>query len=283
MIKGAIHRLKRVLHRSISTPSQLKKLSSRHPSVANAIREVLRHQLTSDEHQWVDRIENLRKTLNANHEVIEYRDFGAGNPGDLRTTEDRIVGVKAKSTVAKVARIASKHRAFGLLLFKLVRSVRAVHCIEMGTCLGISGAYLAAALELNGDGDLITLEGAESLARIAKDNFSNLGLTQRVSIMIGRFDDTLNGAISKPVQIAFIDGNHEYDATMKYWDRISTVMPRGSVVIFDDISGYTGMEKAWRELQSDSRFISTIDMFSVGIGIVGRDTVSPEAFKISIG
>ena len=64
----------------------------------------------------------------------------------------------------------SKHYFWSLLLFKLIREFKPLNSVELGTCLGISGAYQAAAQKLNKSGRLITLEGAKSLASLAEKN-----------------------------------------------------------------------------------------------------------------
>ena len=46
--------------------------------------------------------------------------------------------------------------------------------MELGTCIGISAAYQAAAIKLNEKGKLITLEGSVERTKIANENFMNL-------------------------------------------------------------------------------------------------------------
>ena len=65
----------------------------------------------------------------------------------------------------------------------------------MGTAVGISAAYQAAALALNGRGTFTTLEGAEPLADIARDNLRRLGLGM-VEVVVGRFEDTLDAVLA---------------------------------------------------------------------------------------
>ena len=62
--------------------------------------------------------------------------------------------------------------------------------LEMGTCVGISAAYQAAALNDNGAGRLVTLEGYAELAAEAQELWSNLGLSN-VEVIVGRFAQTL--------------------------------------------------------------------------------------------
>ena len=107
------------------------------------------------------------------------------------------------------------------LLHKLLRKTKSVSCLELGTCLGISASYQAAALELNGAGRLITMEGAAPVAALAQQTVDKLG-HGRVTIEVGRFQDTLDGvlAANKPFDYAFIDGHHDGPATVDYYNRI---------------------------------------------------------------
>jgi len=50
-------------------------------------------------------------------------------------------GVNMDTTVGKTCKIASKPYFWSLLLFKLIREFKPSNTIELGTCLGISGAY----------------------------------------------------------------------------------------------------------------------------------------------
>lgn len=277
-----VQKLERLAYRATRNSAQLNSLFRKHPRTAHALKEVLDCRLMPEERHFVDRIEVLRKQLNQCNDKVDFLDFGAGRPGDVRTRTDHVNGVKASATVGEVASAGSKRFTFGLLLLKLIRASQPSRCVELGTCLGISAAYQAAALELNGRGTLITLEGAEPLAQRARVNLEKLGLSKRVEVVIGRFDDTLEEVSSPPIEFAFIDGNHEYDATLRYWNRLSSVMPEGSVAVFDDICSYEGMVRAWAQLKRDRRFVTVIDLFAVGIGVVGSGS-GPEEFRISIG
>lgn len=78
--------------------------------------------------------------------------------------------------------------------------------IELGAAIGLSGAYQASALRLNGAGRLTTLEGDPTLARIARETHQRLGL-DNVDVVEGRFDDTLGPVLKAigPLEYAFVD------------------------------------------------------------------------------
>jgi hypothetical protein len=45
-----------------------------------------------------------------------------------------------------------------LFLYCLARALAPAAVLELGTCLGVSAAYLSAALEANGSGQLVTID-----------------------------------------------------------------------------------------------------------------------------
>lgn len=91
----------------------------------------------------------------------------------------------------------------GALLQVLASAVGARRILEIGTCIGYSGIWLARALPA--DGMLITMEMNEDRAKIAKANFVRAGVSDRVSVMVG--DAQLKIVkVSGPFDLIFQDG-----------------------------------------------------------------------------
>jgi predicted O-methyltransferase YrrM len=91
----------------------------------------------------------------------------------------------------------------GALLRVLATAVRARRILEIGTCIGYSGIWLAGALP--DDGMLITMEKDPARAAIAKTNFERAGLADRVSVMVG--DAQLKIVkVAGPFDLIFQDG-----------------------------------------------------------------------------
>ena len=63
-----------------------------------------------------------------------------------------------------------------MLLFNLVRGTRPATALELGSCLGLSAAYQAMAMQLNKCGRFVTLEGSPGFARIAAQTIATLEL-----------------------------------------------------------------------------------------------------------
>jgi predicted O-methyltransferase YrrM len=164
-----------------------------------------------------------------------------------------------------------------------VRIIKPNVAVELGTCVGISGAYEAAALKLNGGGQLLTFEGADDAAHIAEDGFRALGLERHTKVIIGRFADTLPGvlqSITEPIAYVFIDGHHEEEATLNYYGTIAPRLARRALIVFDDIRWSEGMTRAWRTVCDDPAVQVAIDCGPVGICL--RDpAAAPARFRIS--
>lgn len=181
-------------------------------------------------------------------------------------------GKTAISTVGEVCRFGSKSPFWSFLLFNLIREYKPAVCIELGTCLGISTLYQAAALSLNKAGKIVTIEGAKTLAKYARQNIETIGL-KNVRVVAGRFQDVLDEVLkeSRPVDFAFIDGHHDEKATIRYFDQIIPCLAnQGVVLVFDDISWSRGMKKAWKKIKVDDSVKISVDLWKVGICLMKK-------------
>ncbi len=216
--------------------------------LARAVATAYRTRLPPAELAWSERIERVRADLEARDDPLD----------------------RDGRTVGDITRAGSKQRREAGMLMALVRSDQPESVIEMGTCVGISGSYVAAALQMNGHGLLTTLErGAERVA-IARKTWGELGLGDRVDARIGRFANTLAPALADrgPVDFLFIDGHHEREPTLEFYAAAIPHLRPGALVVFDDIRWSDGMREAWAEIarRTDHKFALDVG----GIGIVRR-------------
>ncbi|OGW74658.1 MAG: hypothetical protein A2Z72_01035 [Omnitrophica bacterium RBG_13_46_9] len=234
-------------------------------TLASNLVAALTRDASREEAAWVENIESLRKELSDSPSKITIVDYGAGqkclNPdsGPEEMGREKVVTKTIGDTCQTVCKRV-------LLLFRLVREFRPSLCLELGTGLGISAAYQTAALELNGHGRLVTVEGAENLASLARENFKRLGLN-RVGVVVGRFQDKLDGLLREyaPVDFAFIDGHHYERATLSYFEKVLPFLSEGGLLVFDNIIWSKGMMRAWRKIASDRRIGLSIDLVKIGI------------------
>lgn len=226
-------------------------------AIAAAIVRTVRTDLDTGEARWREEIEALREELVSSTETI-----------DAALTNAR--GVEKPMALGEVAHRRSKKDLWALVLLALARELRPRNVLELGTCLGISGAYLASGLLLNGSGRLVTLEGAPALAARAAANLRRLGL-EEVEVVPGLFRVTLPGLLERPepIDLAFIDGHHDEMATQEYFEQLLPHLADDAVVVFDDIRWSDGMTNAWRALCRHPAVRIAVDLDRIGICAVG--------------
>jgi predicted O-methyltransferase YrrM len=232
--------------------------------IAGALR-ALGQPLPEREQEAIDAIEQARRRLLARDDRLA--DGSLGRPGLY----------DGESTVAEAAGVSKPPRA-ARLLFHIVRAYGPGTVVELGTNVGISAAYLASALRANGDeGRLVTLESSSYRLRLAREVHAGLGLAN-VDYVQGLFTDSLGPALDRigTVDMAFIDGHHQYEPTLAYFDAIWQHARPGALFVFDDIRWSDGMRRAWAALQADERFALTVDLGTMGLcagpveGVPGR-------------
>lgn len=253
-------------------------------SLANVLDAVVENRYSGEEKDWIERIETLRDKLNTSLTEISITDYGAGSAGLNLTADEMYQGRVVVRSIGEVCRSASKPHKWAFLLFKLIREFHTSVCLELGTALGISTAYQAAALELNNHGRVVTLEGAKSLALLARKNFEKLGLG-RVDVVVGRFQDTLQDVLREnaPFDFVFIDGHHDGNATLTYFRQILPYLSDGAILVFDDINWSRGMKRAWNTIQGERHLKASVDLLSVGMCIFAESAVERmKYFKIAI-
>lgn len=207
--------------------------------------------LAKEEVAWQDRIEQMRRSL--------------------ASSRDEMSVHNADRTVGAICRQDAVPPDSALLLFALIRAFRPSICFELGTSLGVSAAYQAAALSLNGSGYLITIEDEPGLVTLARENLRSLGLDlDRVVIRTGHFDEVIQPILDEAregggIGFAFVDGDHTGDRTIRHIERLIPALAHPAVVVFDDIYLSFSMHNAWRRIAIDARAALVVDLFNVGI------------------
>lgn len=212
-------------------------------------------------------IEAQRKKLFNDESIITVTDLGAGSHLNKSKTKK----------VKEIAKNALKSPALAQLIYRLVSDVNPKSVIELGTCLGITTAYLSKSCP---DAEVITIEGCPETAKVASKNFQDLGL-KNVELQVGNFDELLPKVIEAKEQLDFvyIDGNHRKDATLNYFKWCLPKVHEGSLLIFDDIYWSQGMKEAWEEIKLHPDVTVTVDLFWIGL-VYFRKGQFKEHFKI---
>ena|SRR2546423_14737 len=213
-------------------------------------------------------IEQLRHQLKHNNTLLVLEDLGAGSR----------VHASYKRKVSDIATSSLKPKKFAQLLFRMVNFYKPETILELGTSLGITTAYLASVDPCN---KIITIEGAKAVAGIAGKNFQQLQLNN-IQIAEGNFDDTLPTTIDQlsRIDLAFIDGNHRKEPTLKYFNEILTKTTESSILIFDDIHWSREMEEAWQNIKAHPSVTLSIDLFFIGIIFFRKEQKVKQHFAI---
>lgn len=249
-------------------------------AVRDAVHTVARRRLNAAEVRAVRAVEARRRALLADRSEVPFVDFGSGLQGD-RGAGEAAAGVRSSRTVGQLARVGSKSPRQALLLFQLVRHLAPSTCLELGSCVGVSGAYLACALGLLRRGRLVSLEGSPAVADVARRTFEALALD--VEVVVGRFVDTLPAVLETlgTVDFVFVDGHHDGPATLGYTDLLARSCVPDTVLVYDDIRWSEGMWSAWTSLSHDPRFRLTVDLGTLGLAVWGPGP-EPRALRLPL-
>jgi predicted O-methyltransferase YrrM len=223
-------------------------------------------------------IEELRGRLLRDRRLLEIEDMGAGSAfaGAAEAVRRR--------KISDIARRAAKPPRLGQLLFRIAHHYQPATILELGTSLGLSTAYLATGAP---GARVISMEGSGSIIETAAENLHLLGVD--AELLQGNFDVLLEPLLERignacppsrsalaerggkppgaagPVELAFVDGNHRYEPTLRYFHLLMAHMSAPAVLIFDDIHWSADMERAWAAIRADPQVYMTIDLFFIGL------------------
>lgn len=195
-------------------------------------------------------IESLRRKLTHDHRTIKVQDFGTGAAkGSARK-------------ISSIARTSLTPARFSRIYAGIARQFKSRAIIELGTSFGINTLYLADDKQAT----VTTFEGAPAIADIATITFEFAG-KNNIELIVGNIDKTLPTYLQRvrKIDLAFIDANHRYEPTVRYFDYLLSKVHEQSVVIVDDIHHSAGMEKAWNEIKHHRLVYASADLFRCGI------------------
>lgn len=241
--------LRKAYHKALESAS-----SPSSEVLARSLNAVIEDGFSEEETLVFQEIEGLRSSLLRRRDRIPYGMSDGGEPIQL--------------PVAWLAK-SSKSPTWARILYSLIRYSGATKCLELGTNMGISAAYQAAALRMNGGGRLWTLEGNASSVDMARSNLAELGFLN-VEFRLGQFGVTLHDVLERmgEVHYAFIDGHHERQPTLDYFEAILPYVSHPGLIVFDDISWSSGMREAWREVCRKDIVQQACDLYVMGLVIV---------------
>lgn len=134
-------------------------------------------------------------------------------------------------------------------LINLVQSINAMRILELGTALGFTACCLAQGHE---SAHVDTIEGDAIHLRLAEKNIAAMGLTGRVTVHHGMFDDVLANFVPE-YDAVFFDG---YEPSIAVLNQVRNLLRKGGLMICANTS-LTINEKQ-REIDD---YLSNIDFW----------------------
>ena len=67
------------------------------------------------------------------------------------------------------------------------------------------------------------------------------------------------------IDLAYIDANHRYEPTLRYFELLLPKMTTSGMIILDDIHWSKEMNDAWEVLKNHPKISLSIDLFEAGI------------------
>lgn len=164
-----------------------------------------------------------------------------------------------------LAHNVSVQRRWGLFLHLCAEAVAARRVLELGACVGISGAYMATAAS---HPRVVTIEASPELAPVARETLAPFD----AEVLHGMFDERLPDALTAPIDLAYVDGHHDGAATLRYVRAIVPHLAPGALIVLDDIRLYDEMIDAWRTLRTMPGLAAAIDVGRFGLLVMGEGT-----------
>lgn len=228
--------------------------STKYNVQSSFLHEFVVHVLDTNKNYYAfERIENERNKLKLSHEKIDVLDYGAGSV-ELKSNHRKISEI-AKTSLSEPSKCK--------ILFQIANQFQCKTILELGTSLGISSSYLAAA---NSNSKVYTLEGDPSIASKAIEVHQSLGM-KNIKVTVGKFDENLLDVCKtiESIDMVFLDGHHQKEATLSYFEKIKPYFHSNTIIIVDDIYWSPGMTDAWQTITNKMDVSLCIDLYDIGI------------------
>lgn len=188
-------------------------------------------------------------------------------------------GEKVRRTPQVIASRSSVTREWGTFLYLLAKGFHADTILELGSCAGISGSYLASAPTCR---EFVSIEKSPALAPIANSHITQV--SQNATVINAAFDDVLTDVLARfgnNLSLYYVDGNHTYQQTMRSTAEGLVHLKPGALVVYDDIHWSKEMWDAWQLLRARQGFTHTLDVGRFGLCVWAGGAVQPRAYKLA--
>ncbi|WP_456439162.1 O-methyltransferase [Psychroserpens sp.] len=210
-------------------------------------------------HEVYSNLSDYRTSLLKNKQQIEITDFGAGS----RVFKSNL---RAINSMAKTSGSTLKRAQ---LLYRIIRYFKPQHTLELGTSLGIATQAMALGHSKN---HVVSIEGCPNISDFTEQQLNNFNI-KNITLKTGEFDNVLIELQDTKHDLVFFDGNHNKEATLKYFNVEVDKAHNDSVFIFDDIHWSKDMVEAWEIIKIHPKVTVSIDTFFLGLVFFRKEQV----------
>ncbi len=274
MIEKKIRKHLSITRTRLNQKKELEKISGHKNStlqkVVAALSTVINSDFKEEDRQAFQNCEKYRTELLQDETLISYEIFGS----------DKTAMVK------DICKNAASSENWCEFLYFLSKKTAPSSILEIGTNLGISGCYILESIQNSPKAKLITMEGLPQLCEISANHFATIAPASKYDIREGLFDTTFPQLLKEDVrfELLFIDGNHQKEPTINYFNALKDKVKSPAIFIFDDINWSDEMKEAWERIKNDGDVNFTIDLYKQGIVIIDEKESEKNAqFKLHLG
>ena len=218
-------------------------------------------------HDAYSTLKAYRKALSSNTKKISITDLGAGSK--RLDTQQRSIQDIAKTSGTTLKRAQ--------LLFRIVRYLKPIAILELGTSLGIATQAMALGHK---KARVTSIEGCPSVSAIAHQQLDNFQIKNTI-LKTGAFETHIPELKQHLWDLIFFDGNHQKGPTLQYVEQLLPTVKNNTVWIFDDIYWSKDMTEAWETIKQNPKVTITVDTFFWGL-VFFRTEQTKENFKIRV-
>ena len=178
-----------------------------------------------------------------------------------------------------IAQYSSVTRDWGTFLFLCAKGFRATTILELGSCAGISGSYLASTPTCR---EFVSIERSPELVVIAQSHIQKI--SPNAHIVNAAIDDVLEQVLrqfSQPIDFYYVDANHRYEPTLRYFEKAIPFLKKGALVVFDDIHWSKEMWDVWQVLHARQGFSHTLDIGRFGLCTWHGGEIEPQRHNLA--
>lgn len=212
-------------------------------------------------------LKNYTSQLLKNKSTLEVTDLGKGSK--IAKTNNRLISELAKNTSSTQKRAQ--------LLYRLANYFNFNNSLELGTSLGISTFALHKG---NPEGKITSTESCQNIADFTTQNLKKNN-TKNISILNSDISKSLGHLKNETFDFIFLDGNHQKESTLSYFESLLNNITNNSILVFNEIYWSKEMTEAWQIIKNHPKVSVTIDTYWCGF-VFFRQEQEKEHFVIRL-